>query len=174
MVGSWFHVRECLSESSGIRTHRGRSIDDGRPVVIKVISENAVHPGSLMRLEYEATHLARLHSPWLAPLVYVGRENGQLQLVYEHAPGIALRDCLQSRSLSLGEALVVGRAIFSALRDMHLHGLLHRGVRPSNIIVNDARLIKRATVVDWDVAGALVGNEPTQPVASLEPALYSS
>ena len=69
-----------------------------------------------MRLEYEATHLQRLQSPWLAPIVYVGRENGDLLLVYEHVAGVSLRECLESRRLSVNESLSVGRGIFSALR----------------------------------------------------------
>ncbi len=138
IVGSWYQLRECLSESNRIRTHLGRSIDDGHAVVIKVIPADAVHPGSLMRLEYEATHLQRLQSPWLASVVHVGRENGDLLLVYEHVAGVALQTCLQSRRLSVAESLVVGQGMFSALRDLHEHRLLHRGVRPSNVIVDGA------------------------------------
>ena len=92
IVGSWYQLRECLSESNRIRTYLGHSIDDGHAVVIKIIPADAVHPGSLMRLEYESTHLQRLHSPWLASVVHVGRENGDLLLVYEHVPGVAPPD----------------------------------------------------------------------------------
>jgi serine/threonine protein kinase len=143
IVGSWFQLRECIAQSNGIRTHLGRSIDDGHAVVIKVIPAAAVHPGALMRLEYEATHLQRLQSPWLAQIVYVGRENGDLLLVYEHVAGVALRECLESRRLSVNESLSVGRGIFSGLRDMHQHRLLHRGVRPSNIVVDHCEQVTK-------------------------------
>ncbi|HEY2882575.1 MAG TPA: serine/threonine-protein kinase, partial [Pirellulales bacterium] len=163
-----------MSESSGIRTYLGRSIDDDHRVVVKTIPAAAMHPGSLMRLEYEATHLQRLQSAALASIIYVGRENGDLVLVYEHVPGVPLRTCLDSHRLSVSEALVVGRALFTALRDMHQHGLLHRGIRPSNIIVDHHDTVTRATVVDFDPAPALRGEESALSGQSLNAALYLS
>ena len=174
IVGSWFQLRECLSESNRIRTHQGRSIHDGHAVVIKIIPTDAVHPGSLMRLEYEASHLQRLQSPWLAPLVYVGRENSDLLLVYEHVSGVSLRACLAVRRLSIPESLAVGRGLFSAPAHMHEHRLLHRGVRPSNVIVDGAEQVTKATLVDFDPTPALRLDDAALRSQSLDAALYLS
>jgi serine/threonine protein kinase len=174
IVGSWFQLRECIAQSNGIHSHLGRSIDDGHAVVIKVIPAAAVHPGALMRLEYEATHLQRLQSPWLATIVHVGRENGDLLLVYENVAGFSLRECLESRRLSVNESLSVGRGIFSALRDMHQHRLLHRGVRPSNIIVDHREQVTKATLVDFDPTPALRLDDAAIRTQSLDAALYLS
>ncbi|HTQ40887.1 MAG TPA: response regulator [Pirellulales bacterium] len=174
IVGSRFQLRECLSEAHRIRTHAGRSIDDGSEVIVKIIPVDAVHPGSLMRLEHEAAHLQRLQSPWMGSVVYVGREQNELLLVYQRVPGISLRKCLGIRRLTVAEALAVGQALFSALRDMHQHRLLHRGVRPSNVMVPAAPSLTKATLVDFDPAPALRSDEGAAHDPSLEAAWYLS
>jgi two-component system sensor kinase len=173
-VGSWYQLRECLSEAHRIHTYAGRSIDDGREVIVKVIPVDTVHPGSLMRLEYEATRFQRFQSPWLAPVMYVGREQNDLLLVYERMPGISLQKCLEIRRLTISESLAVGDALFSALHDMHQHRLLHRAVRPANIIVAATVPLTTATLVDIDPTPALCSDEGPLQSQSLEAALYLS
>src|SRR5262245_31214885 len=128
----------------------------------------------MMRLEYEATHLVRLHSSAMAHLAYVGREDGELVLVYDHISGAPLRECLERRRLDVNEALVVGRTLFTALRDMHKHCLLHRCIRPSNIIVNDDEPVTRATLVDFDPISSQRLEESTPGSQALDCALYLS
>jgi signal transduction histidine kinase/CheY-like chemotaxis protein len=174
IVGSWFQIRQSVSACNGIETYLGRSIDDGRTVVVKIIPAAAVHAGALMRLEYEATQLERLVSPWLSQVAYVGREDDQLIVVYEHVPGITLQACMESRRLSIEESLCVGRTLFSALRDMHQHRLLHRGVRPCNVIVNETGAVNVATLVDFDPSPALRPDDAALRNRSVDAARYLS
>ena len=125
-----FTLCKCLSESRGVTTYLGKSNSDGQDVVVKLIFTAAVHAGALMRLEYEATHLQRLRSDALAPILHVGRETGILLLVQRYVPGTSLQDCLRSRRLSLMESVAVGQSLLTALRDLHGHRLLHRSIRP--------------------------------------------
>jgi signal transduction histidine kinase/CheY-like chemotaxis protein len=174
VVGSWFQLRECIGESNGVRTHLGRSIDDGRAVVIKIIPTDAVHPGALMRLEYEASHLLKLVSPWLAQVIHVGREADELVIVYEHVSGVSLRRFLKHRRLTVAEALNVGRALFSGLRDLHQHRLLHRAVRPSNVVVNAEGDLSVATLCDFDSAPAASSEEDARSDRAIDSARYAS
>lgn len=173
-VGFRFELRECLSEVNRISTHVARCLDDDRDVIIKKIPLDAMHPGALMRLEHEAAHRQRLRSPWLAPVVYVGREDGHLLLVYEYVPGISLRTRLQTERLSVSEALSVGKMLFSALSAMHQQRLLHRAVRPGNVVVDDARPLTKATLVDRDPVSTLRLEEAALDQSSLEAAFYIS
>ncbi len=174
IVGSWFRLRERIGECNGIKTYSGSSIDDGRIVVVKIIPTLAVHAGALMRLEYEATQLEQLISPWVSQVIHVGREGNELVLVYENVPGTTLQSRLESRCLSVEESLWVGRTLFSGLRDMHQHRLLHRGVRPANIIVNDDGPVTVATLVDVDPSLALRLEDAALRNQSVEVARYLS
>ena len=173
IVGSRFHLREPWSESAGARTFLGTDFTDGREVVIKIVAAHTLHPGALMRLEYQATQLQRLRSPWLDRIVHVGRDRESLLIVYEAVPGRTLRSMLESGPLSIAESLAVGRALFSALRDMHWHHLLHRAVRPGNVIVDRDQAIGSAMLVDFEPP-ALEGETAQSDERSLDVAMYLS
>src|SRR5687768_16685325 len=104
MIVERYQLGEKLSDVQGVATFRGIDPLEGREVVVKQIPAHAVHAGSLMRLEYEATHLQRLRSRWLAPLLHVRREADALFLISELVPGMPLKVFLDSqRRLSLLE-----------------------------------------------------------------------
>ncbi len=115
IVGSRFHLRQCLSVCDGFRAYRATDFGDGHDVVVKMISAASMHPGALMRLEFEATLLARLQSPWLPRVLHVGHEGDDLLIVYSYVPGVPLRERLEVRPFSVAESLVVATAMFSAL-----------------------------------------------------------
>jgi two-component system sensor kinase len=127
-----------------------------------------------MRLEYEASHRQKLESRWVAPVLHVGREGSDLLVVYGQVPGQPLQAVLQTRQLAVSESLLIGKAIFSALRDMHAHHLLHRGVRPRNVIVKDEMPITTAVLVDVEPSPALQLDEPSTRSQALNGALYLS
>jgi signal transduction histidine kinase/DNA-binding response OmpR family regulator/tetratricopeptide (TPR) repeat protein len=174
MIRERFQLGEKLSTSPGIATYRGIDPLEGREVVVKAIASEAVHAGSLMRLEYEATHLQRLQSPWLPGLLHVGREGDTLYLVSEHIPGLTLREMLAKRRLSVMETLIVAKAVLSALSDLHRHGLLHRGVRPTNIVLAPHEPVVTATLVDFSPARALPLEQASFSGPMLEAAMYLS
>src|SRR5690606_15768962 len=150
-----FTLRERLSDADDVSTHHGIENATDRDVVVKMLATDALHPATLMRAEYEANHAQRLTSRWLADTIFVGREHDQLVLVYEYVRGVTLDERLAQGPLTLSEAIIVGRSMFSALRDLHQHGLLHRGIRPSNIVVNADGPVRSATIL------------PIEPVAGL-------
>ncbi|HEY2828167.1 MAG TPA: AAA family ATPase, partial [Pirellulales bacterium] len=173
-VGGRFSLCECLSESNQVRTYLGRTVEGDGEVIVKMTPLDAMHPGALMRLEHEAALRQRVRSPWLAPIVYAGREDGNLVLVYEAVSGVSLRERLQTNRLTVDEALSVGQMLFSALAAMHQQRLLHRAVRPSNVMLDDVRPLTKATLVDSDPASVLRSDEAALDQLSLEAALYLS
>jgi signal transduction histidine kinase/CheY-like chemotaxis protein len=172
--GERFALRECWTDSRNVRTYFAIDNIDGQPVVVKLLAGSTLHPAALMRAEYEATHLERLTSAWLAPTIYVGRENSHLTLVYKFIPGVTLLERLQSGPLELRETLIVGRALFSALRDLHRHGVLHRGIRPDNIIVNQSGEVLSATILPIEPTSAVSMDADSINNRSLQAALYLS
>jgi signal transduction histidine kinase/CheY-like chemotaxis protein/tetratricopeptide (TPR) repeat protein len=173
MIASRFELRRWLGCSAGVKTALGLDSATGGSVIVKLIPLASVHPGALMQLEYEAVHLQSLRSPSVAQALYVGREDADLALVFDHINGTSLDTCLE-RPLNLDESLSIGRSLFSALRDMHGHRLLHRGVRPRNIIVDRANSFAKAILVDFAPPPALRLEETTLDQRSLAAALYLS
>jgi len=148
-VAGRYIVERLLKETQGMTTFLGAAVDGGNAVVIKAIPVDAVPSGTLMRLEHETALLRRVQSPWLAPLLFAGREDNTFFLVSQFIPGISLQERLEAGPLDLRGTLMVGRALFAALRDMHAHRILHRGVRPTNILVDTQPIPTTARLVDF-------------------------
>ena len=87
-------------------------------------------------------------------------------------PGTSLKAHLQQRHLNLMETLRVAICLCTTLRELHARRVLHRNVKPSNIIVREPGLIKRVTLTDVGMAkGDWLGAAEQQ---SLESVLYLS
>ncbi len=173
VVADRFECRTLLNEGQGVQTWLGIDRQNDEQVIIKAISRPAWPVGILMRLEHEASLLRRIRSRWLPALLHTGYEQDDFVLVASYIPGISLRRRLQQESLSLRESLTVAHAIFSALRDMHGQRVYHRGVRPTNIVVDKSTPLSQAVLIDFGPVHAIDAEAPSS-VHSLETALYLS
>jgi two-component system sensor kinase len=173
VLGKRYRLRQLLGTVQDLSTYRGVDCVAGDEVIVKAIRLKSLPQGTLMRLEHEALQLSRVASPWFPPLLQSGRENDFFYLVLRYIPGIALRKRLEAGSLKIEEALIVGKSLFSALRDIHQHGVFHRGVRPSNVIVNEGEEMTGATLVDFGPARAIQA-DASLGAQSREVALYVS
>ncbi len=155
LIAERFLLKQLLRESVGTRNFLAVDARFGERYVVKAIRLETLTAGALMRLEHEAVQLSRVRSRWVSPLVHAGAENGFFYLVMKHIEGISLEERLSHGPLSLADTLEVGQGVFSALRDLHDHQVLHRCVRPTNLIVNEFGRIRDATLVDFGPARAI-------------------
>ena len=155
LVAGRFLLKRILRESAGTHTFLGTDVRIGEEYVIKAIPLETLSPGAIMRLEHEAALLSRVRSRWVSPLVHSGREGSAFCLVMKHIDGVSLEDRLADGPLSWDDTLEVGRSVLAALRDLHDHQVLHRCVRPTNLIVNEYGKIRGATLVDFGPARAI-------------------
>jgi two-component system sensor kinase len=131
-------------------------------VVLKAIPRGALAPGTLMRLEHEASLLEGLDCPWVAPLLYAGPEGDAYLLVSAFVAGEPLSDRLLRGPLSLVETLAAGRCLLGALRTLHARRVVHRGVRPSNLIVTGESDRWKLVLVDFGPAATLSTGEDSR------------
>jgi Tol biopolymer transport system component len=114
-----------------------------RKVAIKVL-----HAGTIWRLHDEAQALASLRHPNICRIYDVGRADDIEYFVMELLDGIALSDRLRKRALPVGEALAIARAVASALAEAHRIGIVHRDVKPGNIVLTR----NGASLIDFGIA----------------------
>ncbi|HEY2602542.1 MAG TPA: serine/threonine-protein kinase [Thermoleophilaceae bacterium] len=139
----------------GIGTlYRARQLRLDRPVALKVVSsELAEDPVIRERLRREARTVAALDHPNVVPLYEAGEENGDVYIVTRWIDGTELGTLIQSEGpLEPGRAARTVGQIAAALEVAHEKGLVHRDVKPSNVILTpedhvyltDFGLVKRA------------------------------
>ena len=121
-------------------------------VVIKTAAAASFSASVRMRLEHEAHVLSQVKNGLFAPLLDFGSEGDQVYLVMPFIPGITLQARLRQGPLSVMEAITLGRALLTALSAAHAHDVLHRDVKPANVIVNEGTPLREATLIDFGLA----------------------
>jgi signal transduction histidine kinase len=135
VFGDRFRTVRLLKQSHGIETWLAQDLTGPGRVVLKTLSAATVPASVQHRLEHEAGVLRQLDSPFLSPLVQVGREDGLLYVALPFVAGVTLEERLASGPLPPAQAIAVGACVLSALAEAHEHGVLHRDVKPANVIV---------------------------------------
>lgn len=132
---------------------RQRGLD--RDVALKVIRLDLAHdPDIALRFEREARTVARLSHPHLVNVYDFGGSDGALFLAMEHLDGTPLSERLRQRpALTLKSALAITRDVCAALDHAHHNGVIHRDLKPDNIIlVNVEGRDDFAKVLDFGIA----------------------
>jgi len=129
-----------------------RDVKHDRAVALKVLRPEVAQALGPERFLQEIELTARLHHPRLVPLLESGEADGQLFYVMPCISGESLRDRLRrDKQLPLGDALRITREVVEALSYAHRQGVVHRDVKPENILLADGH----AVVADFGLAKAL-------------------
>jgi serine/threonine protein kinase/pimeloyl-ACP methyl ester carboxylesterase len=112
----------------------------GRPLALKFISQAAADPSAEARFFVEARAIARLHHPNVVSVYRVGTIDGRPYLAYEYVDGQRL-DRLP-RPMTWQRALAIGVGLARGLAAAHKCGVLHRDVKPANIMLTAAGEVK--------------------------------
>ena len=133
------YVFETLREDEEFAFCRGRK-DDGELLTILLVAPVSEHPvpAILERLEHEYSLRDELDSGWAArPLTLVRRE-GRPMLILEDTGGEPL-DRLLGQPMELSRFLRFAVGLAAALGKLHQQGLIHKDIKPANILVDSAR-----------------------------------
>ncbi|HEX8770021.1 MAG TPA: AAA family ATPase, partial [Acidimicrobiales bacterium] len=165
---------KLLKRGLGVNTYAGLDLERREPIVIKTAVAKEVPESVRLRLEHEALVLARLETLSYRPLVAVGEEGGLLYLVQPFVAGVTLRDRLADGPLSVTSALRVSIDVLTSLQQAHDGEVLHRDVKPANVIVDKAEPIRHAVLIDFGFArsawlAAEVRGEPVGTARYLAP-----
>jgi hypothetical protein len=131
-----------------------------RPVAIKLLHPHHAHDALVVeRFEREARAAARINHPNVVRIYDTGHDGDLVYLVMEHVDGPTLRTVLNERGrLDPPVVAALGEQVASALGEAHDNGLVHRDVKPGNILVADDGTVK---VTDFGIAKAIAEDDVT-------------
>lgn len=153
-----FQLREKLGQGGMGAVYRAEDVTDGTVVAIKVIRpELAEQPQALKRLQKEARLLARVNNPCVANLLEINEDQGVHYLAIEFVPGQNVGSLLEERGcFDEPTALAILADVARALLDAHEIGIVHRDIKPDNIILVGAPAAEgtppRAKLLDFGLA----------------------
>lgn len=160
-----YHALEPIGQGGMAQIYKGKQSTINRQVAIKILVKQD-RDEYVTRFEREAKVISELHHPNIVQLYDYGEMNGRYYMVMEYIEGQDLLSHLKVRErLSLREALPILQEIASALDHAHAHGLVHRDVKPSNILLDRKPISPdtqyRAVLTDFGIAKILTEKSQT-------------
>ena len=151
-LGNGFELGARLGEGGFGVVYRARDVRLRRDVAVKLLRRELVSAqGFVERFEREAQALAALRHPNIVPVYSIGDQDDLIFLVMPFVSGVTLTDYLREHGrLSVAEAEQILRDVGGALSAAHAVGLVHRDIKPDNIMLEGPK--KLPLLMDFGIA----------------------
>jgi hypothetical protein len=151
VVGGRYELEELLGAGSMASVYRAHDRVLERTVALKVLEDRyGSDPEHVERFRREARAIARLTHPNIVTVIDRGEVDGCQFIVFEHVRGANLKELLRRRRrFPVAEALAVVHQAARGLAFAHEHGVVHRDVKPQNVLVDEDGVAK---VTDFGIA----------------------
>ena len=167
-----YELRRLLGRGGMAEVFAAHDHTLGREVAVKLLLERFRDDEAFVnRFHNEARHVARLNHPNLVAVYDTGTDAGQPFIVMELVQGRSLQQAVEAGGLTEDRALEVVGEVCSALAYAHDRGLIHRDIKPGNILLSDDGAVK---VTDFGIARTVDNESVTRTAAVLGTAAYLS
>jgi fused len=139
---SAYHVYECVGTGSFGKVYRGRRRFTGQFVALKVIPKSGQSAADLLVLRREVDILRQLDHPNIIMLLDFFETPRDVVLVTEFAHGELLQILRDDGMLPHSVVRSIARQLASALRYLHTHKIMHRDLKPQNVLVGSGGIVK--------------------------------
>jgi beta-lactam-binding protein with PASTA domain/predicted Ser/Thr protein kinase len=170
LLGGRYEVGELLGYGGMAEVHLGRDLRLGRDVAIKMLRTDLARDHTFqLRFRREAQNAAVLNHPGIAAVYDTGEEQAATgealpYIVMEYVNGQTLKDILAAEGrLQPRRALEISADICAALEFSHRHGIIHRDVKPGNVMLTPNGQVK---VMDFGIARDLASGATTMTQTS--------
>ncbi|MBD3883626.1 AAA family ATPase [Phormidium tenue FACHB-886] len=130
-----YSLHELVHEGAATLLYRALSHVDQQPVILKISKTDCPTPEQTTRLQHEYQIARTLDSSQLVKVYRLEIHQHRLVLVAEDFGGQSLRDCIR-QPLTLLPFLSIATQLATALLSLHQHQIIHKNIKPSNIIFN--------------------------------------
>jgi len=162
LIGGRYEIEELVGTGGMSSVYRARDSVLERRVALKVLHEHfSADPEYVERFRREARAIARLNHPNIVTVIDRGEFGKRQFIVFEHIPGENLKEVVEREGqLPVAQALALTHQIARGLAFAHQHGVVHRDVKPQNVLLDESGTAK---VTDFGIARSLdPGEELTQ------------
>ena len=159
LLGRYRMIEQMGAGGMGV-VYRAQDEKLNRVVAVKIVTPGVLTSNHARdRFRREALALARLNHPHIAAVYDVGEQDGVDYIVMECVQGQSLRTALQAGPFTVVEATRIVLQIAEALEEAHAQGVVHRDLKPGNVMITAKGNVK---VLDFGVAKLLAATEATQ------------
>ncbi|MDR1600047.1 MAG: protein kinase [Oscillospiraceae bacterium] len=151
VLANRYELLERVGAGGMSTVYRALDRNTKKMVAVKILREELCEDAAFIaRFEAETTAISRMSHPNVASLLDVGVEGELRYLVIEFVYGASLKDMIRQSGALKGEtAGQIAIRILSALQHAHMNGIIHRDVKPQNILIDKQGVVK---VLDFGIA----------------------
>src|SRR4051794_3508442 len=168
-----YEIQRELAQGGMAEVYLARDQLLNRPIALKALfPEYAREPSFVERFRREAQAAANLNHPNIVAIYDWGQETGTYFIVMEYVEGRSLRDVIRTDGpIDAAQAAEITSEIASALAFAHRGGVVHRDVKPGNVLITQGGIVK---VTDFGIARAGTSDGLTQTGSVMGTATYFS
>ena len=155
-IGRRYEVRSVLGTGGSAVVYEAYDRELKRRVALKVLRTDRTSESALKRFRREVAVARDAASPRLVRVFDIGQSGDTVFLTMELVEGESLRELLARGPLEPGRAVAIGTEVLRALGDLHALGIVHRDVKPGNILISSSGEVKLA---DFGLARHWEGTE---------------
>lgn len=157
-VANRYEIISLIGQGGMADVYKAKDIILNRIVAIKILREKLSHDAmTLVRFQREASAASRLSHPNVVDIYDVGESDGMHYIVMEFIRGRTLKQLIQQRgALSVSESIQIMTQLTSAIDHAHKHNIIHRDIKPQNVLVKDDGTVK---ITDFGIA---IANDAVQ------------
>ncbi|MGD2180046.1 trifunctional serine/threonine-protein kinase/ATP-binding protein/sensor histidine kinase [Lusitaniella coriacea] len=145
-----YQIAETLHISAQKIIHRGLRERDRVPVVIKALKAEYPSLDAIARIQYEYQIAANLHVEGIVQALGLEKYQNGYALILEDIGGKSLKQIFTTKPPSIIEVLKIAVKVVQALGQLHQHRIIHKDIKPSNIIFNP--ITEQVKISDFSIA----------------------
>ncbi len=161
MINDRYEIIRVIGEGGMANVYLAQDTILDRKVAVKVLrGDLASDEKFVRRFQREALSASSLNHPNIVEMYDVGEDNGNFYIVMEYVEGKMLKQIVKKRgALTISETIDISNQIMDGLAHAHDSYIIHRDIKPQNILIKDSGLVK---ITDFGIALALNTVELTQ------------
>ena len=144
-----YEIQSALGAGGMGEVYRARDARLGRDVAIKILQVTVREDDGWTRFEREARAASALNHPNICAVYDIGEADGRKFMVLELIEGTTLRDHIAGRPMEPAAVIAIATQIADALEAAHARGIVHRDIKPGNVMITGRRHVK---VLDFGLA----------------------
>ncbi|MDK0617635.1 Stk1 family PASTA domain-containing Ser/Thr kinase [Clostridium perfringens] len=154
ILGNRYELLQCVGEGGMSFVYKAKCRKLNRFVAVKILKDEFKNNEEIVRrFKKEATAIANLSNPNVVNVLDVGTQDDINYIVMEYVEGKTLKDIIKEKgALPYEVAISIGIKVAKALECAHKNGIIHRDVKPQNILVTEEGVVK---VTDFGIAKSM-------------------
>lgn len=151
MIANRYLIKRKLGEGGMADVYLAHDSFLNREVAVKILrGKLSLDPVALLRFQREANAASRLNHPNIVEIYDVGDDDGQHFIVMEYIRGKTLKELIAVRgAMDQQEALQIMDQLLAAIIEAHKNNIIHRDIKPQNILIKDDGTVK---IADFGIA----------------------